>query len=179
MMSASVLKIKISFPEYTQLESRLNSYDRSSHDSFVNKYKLELSKAGFFYSGKNDETICYYCGGGLRDWQEEDQPWEEHAKWFSRCPFVVVNRSEDLINHHINESNKTVINKSFNSIKRFTNNETMVIQGLECVVCLSAERNVVFLPCKHCCSCTACALSVDNCVYCRTPISSIMKIFLV
>ena len=24
---------------------------------------------------------CFYCDGGLRNWQPEDAPWVEHARW--------------------------------------------------------------------------------------------------
>jgi hypothetical protein len=39
----------------------------------------ELSDAGFYYSGKGDRVCCFSCGGGLKDWEEGDNPWEQHA----------------------------------------------------------------------------------------------------
>ncbi|GBP63407.1 Death-associated inhibitor of apoptosis 1 [Eumeta japonica] len=44
----------------------------------------DLADAGFFYTGRSDKTLCFYCGGGLRDWKDNDNPWEEHAVWFAR-----------------------------------------------------------------------------------------------
>ena len=32
---------------------------------------------------------CYYCGGMLRHWEDTDDVWEEHKKWFPLCLFVV------------------------------------------------------------------------------------------
>ncbi|GBP17678.1 E3 ubiquitin-protein ligase IAP-3 [Eumeta japonica] len=29
----------------------------------------DLADAGFFYTGRSDKTLCFYCGGGLRDWK--------------------------------------------------------------------------------------------------------------
>lgn len=178
-MSATILKIKIAFPNYTHFQTRLNSFEKSLHNSVVNNSKWELSEAGFFYTGKNDETICYYCGGGLKDWQEEDDPWQEHARWFPRCPFVIVNKGQDFVNKYSKRINKNVIVKKRSSTKGVGTNEPVQKQGSDCIVCLSAEREIVFLPCKHFCSCIMCALSVDDCVYCRTPIISVMKIFMV
>lgn len=56
-----------------------------------------LSDAGFFYTGKGDQTICYHCGGGLKDWEETDEPWVEHARWFSKCPYVLAAKGKNFI----------------------------------------------------------------------------------
>lgn len=178
-MTTAVLKKKICFPEYANFQTRLGSFEKSLLNSIVNNSKWEFTEAGFFYTGKDDETICYYCGGGLKDWQEDDQPWEEHARWFPRCPFVLVNKGQDFVNTYCERINKCASVRKRCSTKDFVTDEPVQKQGLECIVCLSAEREIVFLPCKHCCSCTMCGLSVDNCVYCRTPITSVMKVFLV
>ena len=48
----------------------------------------KLSEAGLYYYGQSDQVKCFYCDGGLSEWQEGDDPWEEHAGWFSGCAFV-------------------------------------------------------------------------------------------
>ncbi|XP_038606477.1 baculoviral IAP repeat-containing protein 7 isoform X2 [Tachyglossus aculeatus] len=58
----------------------------------------QLAKAGFFYSGHRDKVTCYYCDGGLRNWEQGDDPWREHAKWFPRCEFLLQARGRDYIN---------------------------------------------------------------------------------
>lgn len=27
-------------------------------------------------------VLCFRCGGGLKGWQPEEDPWEEHAKHY-------------------------------------------------------------------------------------------------
>ena len=27
---------------------------------------------------------CFYCDGGLREWRDGDDPWQEHAGWFPK-----------------------------------------------------------------------------------------------
>ena len=44
-----------------------------------------LAAAGMYYQKKRDKVKCYYCGGGLQNWKPEDDPWEEHAKYFPHC----------------------------------------------------------------------------------------------
>ena len=31
---------------------------------------------------------CFFCDGGLCNWDVEDEPWTEHARWFPDCGFV-------------------------------------------------------------------------------------------
>ncbi|XP_013391201.1 E3 ubiquitin-protein ligase XIAP-like [Lingula anatina] len=48
----------------------------------------ELARAGFFYAGFGDNVNCFFCNGWLRNWEPQDDPWAEHARWFPRCGFV-------------------------------------------------------------------------------------------
>ncbi|KAL1131906.1 hypothetical protein AAG570_011517 [Ranatra chinensis] len=84
-----------SFPAYSTYESRLQSYKL-----WPISLKLRpemLSDAGFFYTGIGDKTICFHCGGGLKDWEETDEPWVEHARWFSKCIFILLMKGKDFV----------------------------------------------------------------------------------
>lgn len=48
----------------------------------------DLADAGFFYTGHRDRTVCFHCGGGLKDWEDDDNPWQQHVQWFSQCAYV-------------------------------------------------------------------------------------------
>uniref|UniRef100_H3CEA9 RING-type E3 ubiquitin transferase n=1 Tax=Tetraodon nigroviridis TaxID=99883 RepID=H3CEA9_TETNG len=58
-----------------------------------------LARAGFFYTGHGDNVKCYYCDGGLRNWEPGDDPWQEHAKWFPRCEFLIQTRGQEYISN--------------------------------------------------------------------------------
>ena len=47
-----------------------------------------------------------------------------------------------------------------------------------CVVCLTNERAVVFLPCFHIVSCDVCQYGVPTCPVCRTPVNGQLKAIL-
>ena len=49
------------------------------------------------FAGKGDQTVCFHCGGGLRGWEETDQPWVEHAAWFPKCMHVVLIKGQAFI----------------------------------------------------------------------------------
>lgn len=63
----------------------------------------ELAEAGFYYTGRGDQTTCFHCGLGLKDWEENDDPWEQHARWYSKCTHVALNKSSEFIQQVINK----------------------------------------------------------------------------
>lgn len=74
------------FPEYASESARLNSFENWPKTTPTPN---QLSEAGFFYTQKEDRVICFYCGGGLHKFEEiDDDPFEEHAFWYSDCDFI-------------------------------------------------------------------------------------------
>jgi hypothetical protein len=45
----------------------------------------------------SDYVKCFYCDGGLCNWEPGDDPWIEHAKWFPDCHFVLLNKSPEFV----------------------------------------------------------------------------------
>lgn len=40
---------------------------------------------------------CFHCDGGLRNWEETDEAWTEHAKWFPKCGYVNLIKGQDFV----------------------------------------------------------------------------------
>ena len=64
-------------------------------ESFTGKWPSDLpqtaqimSSAGFFFAGYLDNVKCFFCNGGLCNWETNDEPWTEHARWFPNCGFL-------------------------------------------------------------------------------------------
>ena len=38
--------------------------------------------------GSHDRTVCFHCGGGLKDWLPTDDAWRQHAAWYPLCVYV-------------------------------------------------------------------------------------------
>ncbi|XP_052015488.1 baculoviral IAP repeat-containing protein 1a-like isoform X5 [Apodemus sylvaticus] len=60
-----------------------------------------LSAAGFIFTGKRDTVQCFSCGGCLGNWEEGDDPWKEHAKWFPKCEFLQSKKTSEEIAQYI------------------------------------------------------------------------------
>ncbi|XP_076022552.1 baculoviral IAP repeat-containing protein 7 [Genypterus blacodes] len=83
------------YPEMEAEDSRLTTFHNWPTEASVQPDVL--ARAGFFYTGHGDNVKCFHCDGGLRNWEPEDDPWQEHAKWFPRCEFLIRSRGQDYI----------------------------------------------------------------------------------
>lgn len=83
------------YPSYSVLATRISSYQQ--WPSYLTQTPRELSIAGFFCVGYGDYVRCFFCGGGLRNWESGDDAWVEHARWFPKCSFLLQNRGVDFV----------------------------------------------------------------------------------
>ncbi|XP_061171127.1 baculoviral IAP repeat-containing protein 3-like [Saccostrea echinata] len=83
------------YPDYAILSKRISSFTEWPPSKA--QAPRDMALAGFFYDGKGDNTRCFFCGGGLRNWEVEDDPWVEHARFFSKCTFVRQERGQQFI----------------------------------------------------------------------------------
>nr|KAG5685498.1 hypothetical protein BaRGS_009411 [Batillaria attramentaria] len=62
-------------------------------------FVIPLARAGFLRlpNGYADCGRCFFCGGGLKNWERNDNPWIEHARWFARCPYIRQCQGQDFI----------------------------------------------------------------------------------
>ena len=44
------------------------------------------------HAGIGDHVQCFYCDGGLKNWERDDVPWAEHARWFGNCAFLKLKK---------------------------------------------------------------------------------------
>lgn len=85
---------------YQEDKARLESFE--DWPFYVHRVSpRELSAAGFVFTGKRDTVQCFACGGCLGNWEEGDDPWKEHAKWFPKCEFLQSKKSSEEIAQYI------------------------------------------------------------------------------
>lgn len=63
---------------------------------------VRLAKAGFYYSGNEDEVICFSCEGRIKNWNYGDIVQKKHSELFPNCDFV-NNRSDNVPMNKVNE----------------------------------------------------------------------------
>jgi baculoviral IAP repeat-containing protein 7/8 len=82
-------------PEFALESQRLKSFE--DWPKTIRQKPEQLSDAGFYYTGKGDRVCCFSCGGGLKDWEENDKPWEQHAMWYSKCEYLKLMKGKEYI----------------------------------------------------------------------------------
>jgi len=47
--------------------------------------------------GQDDQMLCFCCSQGLKDWEDEDEPWTEHARWSPTCSYVLLSKGKSFV----------------------------------------------------------------------------------
>jgi len=66
----------------------------------------DVARAGFVFQGYSDCVRCFYCNGGLRNWEQGDDPYVEHARWFPNCVYIRQIMGQAFVNA-VQERKKT------------------------------------------------------------------------
>lgn len=84
--SNNVLSEKAFHPAYSQYKTRLESF--KDWPSTMSQQPSDLAKAGFYYFGIKDMVKCFFCNGGLKNWDHNDDPYQDHVRWFPKCQYI-------------------------------------------------------------------------------------------
>lgn len=174
-------------PRYASETARLRSF--KDWPRSMRQKPEELAEAGFFYTGQGDKTKCFYCDGGLKDWEEDDVPWEQHACWFDRCAYVQLVKGREYVQEVLSqaaaalapkeqESPAPVPSPKKESSSPIENKEEQQVEDSKlCKICFAEERNVCFVPCGHVVACAKCALATDKCPMCRRTFQNAVRLY--
>lgn len=186
-------------PEYAVEAKRVESYE--DWPKTMRQKPQQLSDAGFYYTGKGDRVCCFSCGGGLKDWEENDDPWEQHAMWYGKCEYLKLMKGADFLEKMAKQreeickrssgaascssqsSQESYKEPTFNSSEQMQDTSEKSDEEEEkkdsklCKICYSNEYNTIFLPCGHVIACAKCASSVTKCPACRQPFDNVMRVY--
>ncbi|XP_049539589.1 death-associated inhibitor of apoptosis 1-like [Anopheles darlingi] len=170
------------YPEYALESERKRSL--AEWPSAMPQKPQQLSDAGFFYTGRGDQVRCYYCGGGLMHWEPDDDPWEQHAMWYSNCIYVRQMKDRSFIERCLakkegrNQNEEDVPKASTSSVSTASRvAETEASDDKMCKICYEKEYRTALIPCGHV-TCVDCSLKFVQCPMCQSPIQNLQKLFL-
>lgn len=179
------------YPDKFSYDIRLKTF--SAWPKSIKQTPHDLSEAGFFYVGVGDQTLCFHCGGGLKDWEENDNPWEEHALWFPKCTYLFLKKGPEYIEQVKQKkdprtppppSSASSSETKENSEQLSAKNSVTTTEDKErdektlCKICYKNEVGVVFLPCGHIVACVECSVALKTCAVCRKPLEATVRAFL-
>lgn len=97
------------------LENRLRTYTNWPLDFITPD---QLAQAGFYYLNVADQVKCVSCGGIIGQWERNDQPIQEHRKFFPDCPIV---RQQEMQQEEIGiQSVRTAKSPEFSTLESRT-----------------------------------------------------------
>ncbi|AGR57154.1 IAP-3 [Choristoneura rosaceana nucleopolyhedrovirus] len=170
---------KVSFPvpvhpEYAIEAARLRTF--TAWPRGLKQHPEILAEAGFFYTGKSDKVKCFYCNGGLNNWEQDDDPWQQHALWFGRCAYVLLVKGHDYVQKVVTES-CVVRNTNKKQVVEQTVYEPNTPDEQLCKICYDAKKTVCFVPCGHVMACGKCASTLTICPYCRANVETPVRMY--
>ena len=75
-----------------QFQTRLKSFD-GKRPRLKGPSKEELAWYGWQDDSTNaspDRVRCLFCNGNLKDWENDDDAYDEHRRWYSNCDFIKI-----------------------------------------------------------------------------------------
>lgn len=175
--------------EYVTIYARLQSFTKWSES--LTATVEQLAEAGLVYTGIEDRTYCYHCGGGLKNWETDDDPWIEHARHFSRCYYVWAVKGPDFIEAACRQNTVPAIEgkpfvtppaeKNANEVQEMkieSRIEPTESRNPCCKICLDEQLSMVMLPCSHMFSCYKCGVNFSDCAICRKPIKASVRAYI-
>lgn len=88
------------------------------------------------------------------------------------CSFEINDIEENFLETHAKSRPECIFAQVF--VAKETRSEKL---SNDCKICLTAECEILFIPCYHFVSCVSCANKIKNCCVCRQAISEKIKIY--
>ncbi|XP_060783954.1 E3 ubiquitin-protein ligase XIAP [Neoarius graeffei] len=157
-------------------EERLESFRDKVHP--INHERL--ARAGFTSIDDQDGVVCFKCGGCLKNWEPDDDPWVEHAKHYPGCRFLLAEKGQDFINSVQLRNHGTSSSNGFSSHEP-NEDPLKKLEKLQreklCKVCMDSDIAIVFIPCGHLVTCKKCSDSLHKCPLCCANITQKIKTY--
>jgi hypothetical protein len=103
----------------------------------------------------DDEIVCTYLIANFHRHEQQPSETDSRDHYFTVKPVRMFIQTK----HGLYEVQEI-----------FGTSEDQQQQESECVICLSEERQVTLLPCRHQCVCKTCFQHIDKCPVCRANI---------
>ena len=133
----------------------------------------QLAEAGFYYTGTGDRTACFSCGLNICDWEKDDDPWTEHARFHRNCEYLFLKKGHQFVENVVPRELQEVVQPHTS-----TQDPSPPHERLSCKVCLSKEVQALTLPCAHLALCADCVTPLNACPVCRRYIDYTVRVYL-
>ena len=85
-------------PSMSEFSARLSTFSNGWLKSHTRADPEDFAIAGLYYIQKKDHVVCFYCGGGLKNWDFDDNPYHLHAKMYPSCSYIINKKGHRFVN---------------------------------------------------------------------------------
>ncbi|XP_070202760.1 baculoviral IAP repeat-containing protein 7-B-like [Littorina saxatilis] len=78
------------------MTQRVASFEGKWNKNYIQTSYM-IADAGLYYAGYGDCVRCFFCGGGLKNWEAPDDPWIEHARHFPKCTYIRARKGHRFV----------------------------------------------------------------------------------
>jgi len=132
-------------------EARLESF--KNWPKTANQNPSDLAHAGFYYLGHKDQVRCFNCAVGIQKWEQDDDPFLEHAIHSPTCPYLMVNKGKIKRVPETEEPFTTLINKEIQApvdhtlrimqLEAYSSQLLDMLQSNACKICRQKEATFI------------------------------------
>ena len=95
--------------EFRLLLTRLGTFSNVWWPHYsLEVHPFQLAEAGFYYVGRFNQVKCWYCDCGLQRWNDHNNLWKEHAKFYPHCEFLLSHKGFDFV-YDVNRQNPDLV----------------------------------------------------------------------
>ncbi|KAF6029130.1 IAP1 [Bugula neritina] len=97
---------------YAPAASRLKTYAKWPAHCPITAQRM--CEAGFILQDLKTRSAASFVREGIKQWRENDDPWEEHARWFPDCAFLIQQKGQGYVEevHAKTPANKKSVRKT-------------------------------------------------------------------
>lgn len=165
-------------PSYVTKFQRLQTF--TNWPVSIKQKPINLSDAGFYYSGQGDSVICFSCGINVHRWLPQDDPWEYHAHLNPDCEYVLLEKGLSFVlqcRHLANGERNNDENEEKDNGANDENERKDEGAGVEiCPVCFAQPWKVATVPCGHL-FCVDCIFQLNCCPICKQLIETRHRVY--
>lgn len=130
--------------------------------------------AGFYYTGIEDELACFYCGGILDRWQDDDDIYLEHLLHFPTCAYICRQWGTLAVAKVCQV--KSLRNIPFEIQRGFI--YAKILGRKLCTLCFKMDIMIALYPCGHASWCVSCSDNLSTCPKCKKQVTAKMNIII-
>ena len=83
-------------------ENRLKTFDTYPKQMLPDK--IQLARAGLYYTGKSDVSQCFLCHVKLNALERDDDAIKEHYKWSLQCEYIKMVGAPQKQDSHLDQA---------------------------------------------------------------------------